>query len=104
MTPRCLLRTLLARNQKRAFDEARTRSLWRQFGRSVRAERKEKKIRLVSFAARMGISRAMCSYLESGTRQWSLEKARKAVEVLTRPFFWPDAPCKPVPPRRRKKN
>ncbi len=64
--------------------------LWGKFGASVRKERKRRKIALKAFAADLGISPTMASYLEAGTREWTVERAELAVRLLTRREDWPD--------------
>ncbi len=92
-----MITSMEADERRRKREREGTRRLWREFGRMVRAERKARRIRLDEFSRRMGLSSGMISYLESGTRQWSLAQAKKAIKMLVRHQMWPDCP---VGPRR----
>lgn len=64
--------------------------LWQKFGASIREDRKRRKIPLKKFAGGLDISSTYCSYLESGKREWSVERAELAVKLLTRREQWPN--------------
>ena len=90
MTALHLLNALRAREDHHATNLEKTKQLWKKFGHEVRAERRRKKIRLQLFADKLKVSRAMVSYLEAGTREWSMDRASDAVSALNRPECWPD--------------
>lgn len=83
MTASSLLKTLVSHEEQHAKDAAEIKQLWKKFGLRVRKERKRNGIGLAEFAAKLGVSGAMVSYMESGVREWSEERARVAVKILT---------------------
>lgn len=83
MTAHHLLTVLTTRENKHAENAAEIKQLWKKFGLQVRRERKRRGIKLADFAAVLGVSGAMVSYMESGVREWSEDRAKRAVEVLT---------------------
>lgn len=84
MTAFHLLNALIAREELHATNAEKTKQLWRKFGLQVRKERKRLGLRLNDFADELGVSGTMVSYMESGSREWSEDRARKAVEILTK--------------------
>jgi len=60
----------------------RLSAIWSQFSEGVRNERKLRKISLETLAERLGIKKSQLSYLETNRRSWTLDLAKKAVEVL----------------------
>ena len=70
---------------------ATTTKLWKDFGKSVRVERKRRKITLKFFAAQLRYTTTMIAYLEQGRRQWPLKKAELAISILNKGEAWPDA-------------
>lgn len=65
-------------------------ALWKRFGAAIRSDRKRRKIPLKVFARDLGCSTTMVSYLEAGSREWTVERAELAVKLLTRREQWPD--------------
>jgi hypothetical protein len=63
---------------------------WQRFGVQLREERKRRKIKRAVFADLLGFTPTMLSYLEHGSRKWSLDKAELAVRLLTRRVQWPE--------------
>lgn len=80
---RRLFQQLIAHERKRETDRQNEQGLWRQFGAAIRIERKAKRVRLNVFAAELGVSPAMVSYMESGKRSWGMAMAKRAVGILT---------------------
>lgn len=70
---------------------AALKALWRQFGLSVRSDRRERKYSQKAFAIDLGVSSTMLAMMESGVRTWPSQRAEKAVQLLKRPEQWPDA-------------
>lgn len=58
------------------------RELWRKFGRSIRDARRRLRFPLNTFAKDLGYTPSMVAMLETGKRDWTLEKAKLASELL----------------------
>ncbi len=58
------------------------RMLWQRFGPAIREDRRKLGIPLKVFAAKLGLSRGMVSFLESGKREWSDVRAQRAIKIL----------------------
>lgn len=58
------------------------RELWRKFGQSIRDARRRLRFPLKTFARDLGYTPSMVAMLETGKREWTIEKAKLASEVL----------------------
>lgn len=61
----------------------------KDFGAAIRDSRRRRGITRAKFAKLVGYTPTMISYLESGERIWSLEKAAAAIKVVNRAGLWP---------------
>ena len=55
---------------------------WKEFGVSMKAQRKQAKVHAYRVADRMGISPTYISDLENGKRAWGAELTRKYLDAL----------------------
>lgn len=67
---------------KNRQSEERLAATWLEFASEVKRYRKDHKISLGKLAKRLGISKSLLSYLETGQRTWTIEMARKVVAEL----------------------
>lgn len=102
MIPAEILTLVQRRIDRMAGNRADIVFLWKRFGNSVRVLRRKRRIKLSDFAKALGRTAAMTSFMESGKRQWPLDKAKLAVKLLRHPM-WPDCPVNP-PDQRPKKR
>ncbi len=84
MPPHRILRTIDFFHKKHDIEAQYIDQLWIEFGTSVRETRRQRNIGLRVFAGKLGVSRAMIGYLESGKRQWNLGMAKRAVKLLSK--------------------
>lgn len=89
-TARTILASIKLRLTKARAAETGLAQDWKRFGRQLREERKRRKIKREVFADLLGYTPTMLSYLEHGTRKWSLKQAELAVRLLTRRVQWPE--------------
>lgn len=82
----------LARIRQKGADSAQAvvTKTWVQFGQAIRKSRRARKISLRVFAKRLKVTHQMLSYMESGERRWTFDRAELAVKLLTRKDEWPD--------------
>jgi hypothetical protein len=64
--------------------ERARRQMWAEFSAAMKQGRIERAWSLNYFSDRLGIRKSFLSYLENGHREWSMELAQKAVEVMSR--------------------
>jgi len=83
MSLHALLQEIKAFEKKQQEDVAAVERKWRDFGETVRQTRKQRNIALATFSRKLGVSKSMTGFLESGKRRWNLGMAKRAVEILT---------------------
>ena len=82
MTPRTLLESIREREMKQVQTQAEIGRLWGRFGAAVREARRRLGVGATKFAGALGYSTGMLAFLETGKRTWTMEAAKKAVEIL----------------------
>ncbi len=65
-------------------------ALWKKFGAEIANKRRAKGWSQGRLGKHLGYSGQMVALLEAGERTWPMDKAEKAVRLMTRPVQWPD--------------
>lgn len=90
MTPSSILTAIRLGETALSKKRAALLILWKKFGAEIASKRRAKGWSQGRLGKHLGYSGQMVALLEAGDRTWPMDKAEKAVRLMTRVEQWPD--------------